>query len=152
MTDPQGDKHENFPAPVSSASSLDTLFQGPMHERLSGADIGSLVNEALQNTTENVNHPQGEQNPAAAHPATAHSSQQGVVSPSANEVFPPASKHTIPSMMLPSNHLGVPVLPSGTPLTMPGTAGNNSIPEFLYQLTKMLTDNNRHIIEWSNGA
>ncbi len=28
---------------------------------------------------------------------------------------------------------------------------NNTVPEFLYQLTKMLTDNNRDIIEWSNG-
>lgn len=27
----------------------------------------------------------------------------------------------------------------------------NTVPEFLYQLTKMLTDNNRDIIEWSNG-
>lgn len=32
--------------------------------------------------------------------------------------------------------------------TMPTT---NTVPEFLYQLTKMLTDNNRDIIEWSNG-
>ena len=32
--------------------------------------------------------------------------------------------------------------------TMPTT---NTVPEFLYQLTKMLTDNNREIIEWSNG-
>ncbi|GAX24688.1 hypothetical protein FisN_4Hh246 [Fistulifera solaris] len=26
-----------------------------------------------------------------------------------------------------------------------------AVPEFLYQLTKMLTDNNREVIEWSNG-
>ena len=31
------------------------------------------------------------------------------------------------------------------------TANTNTVPEFLYQLTKMLTDNNRDIIEWSNG-
>ena len=30
-------------------------------------------------------------------------------------------------------------------------AGNNTVPEFLYQLTKMLTENNRDCIEWSNG-
>jgi hypothetical protein len=30
------------------------------------------------------------------------------------------------------------------------TANANTVPEFLYQLTKMLTDNNRDIIEWSN--
>jgi hypothetical protein len=28
----------------------------------------------------------------------------------------------------------------------------NSVPEFLYQLTKMLTEDNRDIIEWSNGT
>jgi len=30
-------------------------------------------------------------------------------------------------------------------------ASNNHVPEFLYQLTKMLTDDNREIIEWSKG-
>jgi branched-subunit amino acid transport protein len=29
---------------------------------------------------------------------------------------------------------------------------HNTVAEFLYQLTKMLTDNNREVIEWSNGA
>lgn len=31
-------------------------------------------------------------------------------------------------------------------------ACTNSTPEFLYQLTKMLTDDNRDIIEWTNGT
>jgi hypothetical protein len=39
--------------------------------------------------------------------------------------------------------------PTGTDVhSVPTT---NTVPEFLYQLTKMLTDNNRGIIEWSNG-
>jgi hypothetical protein len=29
--------------------------------------------------------------------------------------------------------------------------GNSSVPEFLYQLTKMLTDDNRDVIEWAKG-
>lgn len=29
--------------------------------------------------------------------------------------------------------------------------GNTNVPEFLYQLIKMLTDNHREVIEWSNG-
>jgi len=29
--------------------------------------------------------------------------------------------------------------------------GNTNVPEFLYQLIKMLTDNHRDVIEWSNG-
>jgi len=36
--------------------------------------------------------------------------------------------------------------PSGSPAPTAST-----VPEFLYQLTKMLTDNNRDIIEWSKG-
>ena len=31
-------------------------------------------------------------------------------------------------------------------------AVNNSIPEFLYQLIKMLTEDNRDVIEWTNGT
>jgi hypothetical protein len=29
---------------------------------------------------------------------------------------------------------------------------NNTVAEFLYQLSKMLSDDNRDIIEWSNGT
>lgn len=32
-----------------------------------------------------------------------------------------------------------------------GSNNTNTVPEFLYQLTKMLTDDNRDIIEWSNA-
>jgi hypothetical protein len=35
--------------------------------------------------------------------------------------------------------------------TVAQIVSNNSVPEFLYQLTKMLTDDHRDIIEWSNG-
>ncbi len=35
--------------------------------------------------------------------------------------------------------------------TVAQIVSNNSVPEFLYQLTKMLTDEHRDIIEWSNG-
>merc|ERR1712232_1248228 len=30
-------------------------------------------------------------------------------------------------------------------------SANNTVAEFLYQLTKMLTDDNREVIEWNNG-
>jgi len=29
---------------------------------------------------------------------------------------------------------------------------STTVPEFLYQLTKMLTDNNKEVIEWANGG
>lgn len=35
--------------------------------------------------------------------------------------------------------------------TVAEIVSNTSVPEFLYQLTKMLTDEHRDIIEWSNG-
>ena len=38
-----------------------------------------------------------------------------------------------------------------TGVVIPAVSSPNTVPEFLYQLTKMLTDNNRDIIEWSNG-
>jgi HSF-type DNA-binding len=34
----------------------------------------------------------------------------------------------------------------------PGGVASSSVPEFLYQLSRMLTDNNREIIEWANGT
>jgi hypothetical protein len=41
--------------------------------------------------------------------------------------------------------------PSATTSGIQSVPTTNAVPEFLYQLTKMLTDNNREIIEWSNG-
>ena len=38
-----------------------------------------------------------------------------------------------------------------TGVVIPAVSSPNTVPEFLYQLTKMLTDKNRDIIEWSNG-
>lgn len=35
--------------------------------------------------------------------------------------------------------------------TNASTLNNTSVPEFLYQLTKMLTENNNDVIEWSHG-
>jgi hypothetical protein len=52
----------------------------------------------------------------------------------------------------------VPSHPSLTPLTAASATtaaaaapANNTVAEFLYQLTKMLTDDNREVIEWSNS-
>lgn len=44
----------------------------------------------------------------------------------------------------------LPILPSSG-LAVPSTPNNNTVPEFLYQLTKMLTGGHNDIIEWSNG-
>ncbi|CAB9519600.1 stress transcription factor A [Seminavis robusta] len=44
----------------------------------------------------------------------------------------------------------LPILPSAG-LAVPAAPANNTVPEFLYQLTKMLTGGHNEIIEWSNG-
>lgn len=44
----------------------------------------------------------------------------------------------------------IPILPSAG-LAIPAIPTNNTVPEFLYQLTKMLTGGHKDIIEWSNG-
>lgn len=59
-----------------------------------------------------------------------------------------STKQSIPSqpLLLPAAQ----AMPTAT--TGPATiALNGSVPEFLFQLMKMLTDDNREIIEWSNG-
>lgn len=57
--------------------------------------------------------------------------------------LPQTSLMRRPPQMQISPSTGV-IVPSAVPTS-------NTVPEFLYQLTKMLTDNNRDIIEWSNG-
>lgn len=59
-----------------------------------------------------------------------------------------------PSLMQTTNVPIMPSLPSApNECVEPTPVANNSntVPEFLYQLTKMLTDNNREVIEWSNA-
>jgi hypothetical protein len=48
--------------------------------------------------------------------------------------------HRIPSVM---SDITAPAAPA---------LNSNSVPEFLYQLTKMLTENNKDVIEWSHGT
>mmetsp|Transcript_16457 Transcript_16457/g.27889 ORF Transcript_16457/g.27889 Transcript_16457/m.27889 type:complete len:509 (-) Transcript_16457:60-1586(-) len=59
-----------------------------------------------------------------------------------------SSSATVPVPIMPS-------LPSTTPhaTVTPASSTNNAntVAEFLYQLTKMLTDDNKEVIEWSNG-
>jgi len=49
------------------------------------------------------------------------------------------------------SHNQVHISPSTGVVVPPIIPNSSTVPEFLYQLTKMLTDNNRDIIEWSNG-
>lgn len=59
-----------------------------------------------------------------------------------------SSYPTSSSYVVPKN--SYPILPSAG-LAVPAAPTNNTVPEFLYQLTKMLTGGHSDIIEWSNG-
>ena len=122
------------PATVSSTSSLDTS--------------GSLQNDYVtthQSTSFGGNEASAGQSDAypmqsAVYPATTVPSATNGIGqlPSSISLVPRGGSrlHISPST-------GV-VVPSSVPST-------NTVPEFLYQLTKMLTDHNRDVIEWSNG-
>lgn len=56
---------------------------------------------------------------------------------------------TFPSTLIVSK-TPLPILPSAG-LAVSAAPANNTVPEFLYQLTKMLTGGHNDIIEWSNG-
>jgi len=59
----------------------------------------------------------------------------------------PSPTTTIPVPIMPSHPS---VVQSSATVTSVAPA-NNTVAEFLYQLTKMLTDDNREVIEWNNG-
>jgi hypothetical protein len=60
-----------------------------------------------------------------------------------------ASSSYSPSTVASSGQ-NLPIAPS-TGVVVQNMPNANTVPEFLYQLTKMLTDNNRDTIEWSHG-
>jgi hypothetical protein len=147
---------EEVPPPsVSAASSLESLhlLAGNMASAATARDkTGSPTSHrtslyALQQQQQQQQQSEeGQRALWVGGPLTARI-QQGAISPAvSNARLPSGVPLTLPSSM---RRLGV---PSSAPLTMmPGTAGSNSIPEFLYQLTKMLTEDNGRIIEWTNG-
>jgi hypothetical protein len=59
--------------------------------------------------------------------------------------------HTHPHHTLSHTHTPLTSTNIVTDETVAQIVSNTSVPEFLYQLTKMLTDDHRDIIEWSNG-
>jgi hypothetical protein len=130
------------PTAVSSTSSLDSWFT-----QMAGGDNGTVSSEPTQNATEQVK---------ASHETHTNPQVESttIISPAINQLLQAPLTGALPHMMLPPNQM--PMYPTSrsaaVALAGTGTAGGNSIPEFLYQLTKMLTDDNREIIEWSKGT
>ena len=129
------------PVPVSSTSSIDTNVSG-IHDTNRSAVI-QYQNIAPSEVVTPPITPQ-------THSLSENLSLPGLPFNSVGTLSslsldrPPAA-----TSLLPGNHLHI--SPS-TGVVVPAMASTNTVPEFLYQLTKMLTDNNRDVIEWSNGA
>ncbi|CAJ1969148.1 unnamed protein product [Cylindrotheca closterium] len=128
-TGEDGDHFRSKPITVSSTSSMETVTSFN-NDRASMIGTQIVSNDpSLIRTT----------------PPAAHSIQYTSQKPSAQSAETAAAFPS--SISLVRNPLRSP----STGVVIPSVASPNAVPEFLYQLTKMLTDNNRDIIEWSNG-
>jgi len=156
------------PVPVSSYSSLDTstASTGSLTHRLdldtfSIQHVETHDNETIEvaNSNQKV-HSQG--NNTANH---IHQMTKVAVSPeplishvptqfSTNTHYLP-TENAMPIRLTDTSQMAVPCKQNKTPsrktLNLSSSSLNNNVPEFLYQLTKLLTDNNRQAIEWANG-
>ena len=132
MTSTPGEQRALAPKPVSSTSSIDTV--GSAQTDTTPRPV--LTHQPLNTTVVGQERVYTNLQPAPSFQAR----------PVSVPIEPPSTTSFIqarPAHVQISPSTGV-VVPSAIP-------SSNTVPEFLYQLTKMLTDNNRDIIEWSNG-
>ncbi len=115
---------------------------------------------------ETMLHGVGTQSHNVMQPVVSHQSLDSSISPRTSPPFGPqeaSQLNPLPTSSLPSHSLvptallpqtsqtHVQIQPSTGVIVETSMPTTNTVPEFLYQLTKMLTDNNRDIIEWSKG-
>ena len=126
-----GSERALAPKPVSSTSSMETTLSGHL-DMESGVSLGQTINtqQALDSTV--------------VGPERTYANQYNMQAARVPDPVVTSSINSTVGQVQISPSTGV-VVPSVVPST-------NTVPEFLYQLTKMLTDNNRDIIEWSNGT
>ncbi len=129
-----GQEQNQPPKHVSSTSSIETMLNDTVTQSRNAMQP-VLSHQSLDSTITQNTSPGGplgiSQNPQAR-----------FLSQSQAAAAPPSKTSQTHVQIQPSTGVIV-------ESTMPTTT--NTVPEFLYQLTKMLTDNNRDIIEWSNG-
>ena len=153
------------PVPVSSTSSLDSIpgISKQVNNAMEAQSFGVSM-EASQQT--NAQFPVNavapsptQQFPAsnaagvpplsnATHMTTTNLGAGALsTSPASSSVYiSPNATSSVPVPIMPS-------LPSNAPQSATPAPANttNTVAEFLYQLTKMLTEDNKEVIEWSNG-
>ena len=127
-----------LPSLMESRTSSNTLVTTSTTAASAGGDI--MEQQQLQQQQQQ--HQQHHSQELQQHPLAVTSSIASVIPVQSSGIIATGSMQIIP----PST--GGVVMASA--VTNSNTANANTVPEFLYQLTKMLTDNNRDIIEWSN--
>ena len=133
---------QRSPTIVSSGSSLDSFlmdFQG-------GADFLDGMNEAMDNGVFSEGN-RGELviDEASQLLATQISTLSSGSLLDRQKTYVNASASHVMQRVASSDQL---VLPTSSSVA----AASSNVPEFLYQLTKMLAQDNREVIEWSNGT
>lgn len=144
------------PVAVSSMSSLDSLIDAALDNTTVQSDdqvvqmpVGGESNVVSSSTLSSIG--------GAASPTHISSNVSEKEAPVVNDVVA-SSSSTEPTGML----LSAPSVPSvAAPAAVappvarqapaPAAPNSNTVAEFLFQLSKMLTDDNNEVIEWSNG-
>lgn len=139
----------NRPQTVSSLSSIDTTGY---EQSESAYDPNSIQQSALQPLPPLMDN-SGSSSVVTA--TTSADTNHGLTA-NTNFISSTASAGTLENVSsapsLSNLHCSASIqITSSTGVLVASTPNTNTVPEFLYQLTKMLTDNNRDIIEWSNG-
>jgi hypothetical protein len=133
------------PSTVSSTSSIETfasLHSDGMNDK--GPQQTAITQQSIATGTPVI---------SSVQPLEA----DGVTLQRAQYIHPAPVPPTTAMQKLPSSISLVPresqfhVSPSTGVVVPTSVASANTVPEFLYQLTKMLSDSNREVIEWSHG-
>ena len=144
------------PAPISATPSVDNL---QVASESSGIDMGSRPDKGTlppESSASMIQNQQAQQQQITENSCVvpiAPTSHGSVISPS-YKTNSAAGELGIPALVLPPPEPPVkeaqPIGAAGT-VVLSGLVAGSQAPEFLYQLTKMLTDDNRETIEWCHG-
>lgn len=141
---------QNRPQTVSSFSSIDTTG----YEQSDGVYDPNTVQQSALPSLPPLTENSGTSTVVSAH--TSADTNFGLTTNNTTFISGTASVGALESMPSATSSTSLSAPPtmhitSSTGVLVASTPNTNTVPEFLYQLTKMLTDNNRDIIEWSNG-
>ncbi|KAL7567553.1 hypothetical protein ACA910_000157 [Epithemia clementina (nom. ined.)] len=157
----------NPPAPISATPSIDNLQSSN-----NSLTIGMTVNSKSGHDAARAAVASSLQEVQQGYDLSSEPSVKGAITPTSHGsiISPTAGPAAVPggaSSSSTSGQLGIPafLLPpqrqsqisnetqsiTGSGSVFSGLVASSQAPEFLYQLTKMLTDDNRDTIEWCNG-